>query len=137
MKIDINHIPFEGQTIEEEIVPSDLELETDLIKFRGNIKVKADLSKITNAVTANLNISGLIYANCSRCLEEFQMELAKNIKLNYPVSSSDTTIDLSQDIKDEIVLDYPMRPLCNSECKGLCIRCGKNLNEGSCNCGAA
>ncbi|MFH1355161.1 MAG: DUF177 domain-containing protein [Candidatus Omnitrophota bacterium] len=136
MIIDINRIPFEGETFEEEISPAQLEVETDIIKFRGNIKVKAGISRITNAVTANLNISGLIYANCSRCLEEFQMDLEKNLKLNYPVSSSDTKIDLSQDLKEEIMLDYPMKPLCSGECKGLCIRCGKNLNEGSCNCGA-
>lgn len=135
MKIDINRISQESQSLEEEISPSELDLETDLIKFRGAIKVKADISRITNVVTANLSIRGLMQANCSRCLEEYEIVLDKYLTLNFPVDDSVKSIDLNQDIREEIVLDYPMRPLCDYECKGICIRCGKNLNEGGCNCG--
>jgi uncharacterized protein len=32
-------------------------------------------------------------------------------------------------------MEFPSRFLCSDDCKGLCQRCGKNLNEGACNCG--
>ena len=134
MKIDINKILLEGLTLEEEINPSALDLETDIVKFLEPIKIRAEVSKITNAVTVNLSLSGSIHLNCSRCLREFNVALKKILRLNYHVDRTEPIIDLDQDIKEEIILDYPIKPLCNPDCKGLCPKCGKNLNEGGCSC---
>ncbi|OGQ23397.1 MAG: hypothetical protein A3I05_05540 [Deltaproteobacteria bacterium RIFCSPLOWO2_02_FULL_44_10] len=43
-------------------------------------------------------------------------------------------IDLDDIIREHIVLSLPMMRLCQEDCKGLCQYCGKNLNEGSCQC---
>ncbi len=118
----------------EEALASQLDLETDIIKFHGPLSIEAEVSRITNAVTVNLALRGLGYVRCSRCLDEFEIDFRKNLRLNYPVEKSDTTLDLDPDIREEIILDYPIKPLCSPGCKGLCSRCGKNLNEGSCNC---
>jgi len=135
MKIDINRIPLEGLILEEKVSPSALDLETDTVKFsRAFIKIRAEVSKITNAVTVNLSLSGSILLNCSRCLKEFNVALKKILRLNYQVDKSEPIIDLDQDIKEEIILDYPIKPLCDPDCKGLCPKCGKNLNEGGCSC---
>ena len=134
MKIDINKILLEGLTLEEEVNPSALDLETDIVKFLEPIKIRAEVSKITNAVTVNLSLSGSIHLNCSRCLREFNVALKKILRLNYHVDRTEPIIDLDQDIKEEIILDYPIKPLCNPDCKGLCPKCGKNLNEGGCSC---
>jgi len=134
VKIDINKILLEGLTLEEEVNPSALDLETDIVKFLEPIKIRAEVSKITNTVTVNLSLSGSIHLNCSRCLREFNVALKKILRLNYQVNKSEPIIDLDQDIKEEIILDYPIKPLCNPDCKGLCPKCGKNLNEGGCSC---
>ena len=134
MKIDINKIPLEGLTLEEEVNPSGLDLETDIVKLLEPIKIRAGVSKITNAVTVNLSLSGSMHLNCSRCLREFNVALKKILRLNYHVDRTKPIIDLDQDIKEEIILDYPIKPLCNPDCKGLCPKCGKNLNEGGCSC---
>ena len=134
MKIDINKIPLEGLTLEEEVNPSGLDLETDIVKLLEPIKIRAEVSKITNAVTMELNLDGSIRLSCSRCLREFNVALKKNLRLNYHVDRTEPIIDLDQDIKEEIILDYPIKPLCNPDCKGLCPKCGKNLNEGGCSC---
>ena len=134
MKIDINKIPLEGLTLEEEVNPSGLDLETDIVKLLEPIKIRAGVSKITNAVTVNLSLSGSIHLNCSRCLREFNVALKKILRLNYHVDRTEPIIDLDQDIREEIILDYPIKPLCNPDCKGLCPKCGKNLNEGGCSC---
>jgi len=135
VKIDINRIPLEGSTVEEKVSPSALDLETDTVKFsRALIKIRAEVSRITNAVTVDLSLSGSILLNCSRCLKEFNVALKKIPRLNYQVNKSVPIIDLDQDIKEEIILDYPIKPLCNPDCKGLCPKCGKNMNEGGCSC---
>lgn len=134
MKIDINQIQPEGLLLEEAIVPSELDIETDTVKFSGPIMVKAEVSRITNAVTVHADIRVPMHMRCSRCLEDFSVDYRKKLQLNYQVSSTDLTVNLTPDIRQEIFLDYPIKPLCSSGCRGLCPQCGKNLNQGECGC---
>jgi len=46
----------------------------------------------------------------------------------------DSIFDLTELLRQSILLALPMRPLCSEECKGLCPHCGANLNEGPCGC---
>jgi len=134
VKINIHRIPPEGLTLEEEIAASDLELDTDIITFKEPIKARAQVSRITNSITVLLNLSYLTWVSCSRCLNDFCRDFDKDVQLNYIADKSEPTIDLDSDIRDEIILGYPIKPLCKPDCKGLCPKCGKNLNEGSCQC---
>jgi uncharacterized protein len=136
MKIIVNQIPAEGLYLKEEIKPSELDLETELIKFRSPVVAEARVNRITNVLTVDLNIRANIYAECSRCLNEFDWVFDKNAQLNYPLETRDVFVELNPDIREEIILDYPIKPLCSSNCKGLCPQCGKNKNEGGCNCGS-
>ncbi|MDP2831659.1 MAG: DUF177 domain-containing protein [Candidatus Omnitrophota bacterium] len=134
MKIIINQVPAEGLYLEEEIESTQLDLATALINFRSPLKLAARINRITNALTIDLNINGVIFADCSRCLQEFEWGLNKNVRLSYSLDSSDVFIDLKPSIREEIILDYPIKPLCSLNCKGLCVKCGKNKNEGGCHC---
>jgi len=134
VRIDINRIPTEGLIFEEKLDPLALDLETEIVKFSGPIKIKAEVSKITNAVTVDINFSALINTICSRCLCQFANDLRKRFKLNYQADRTKPIIDMDPDIREEIIMDYPMKPLCKPDCKGLCLKCGKNLNEGGCSC---
>jgi len=134
VKIGINKIPPEGLTLEEEVAPGKLDLETEIVKFHSPLKIEAHVLKITNAITVDLGLTAAISLSCSRCLREFEVGLCKNLKLNYAVDKSEQVIDLDPDIREEIILDYPIKPLCSPGCKGLCPRCGNDLNEGECSC---
>ena len=134
MKINIHQITPEILTLEEEVSPKILDLDTDLVKFRKPLNIKAEVTKITNALTVELTLHTRVYMECSRCLNEFEIDFKKNLRLSYSLNKSDREIDLSPDIRDQIILDYPINPLCSPDCKGLCPNCGKNLNEGGCSC---
>ncbi len=43
-------------------------------------------------------------------------------------------VDLAPMLREQLILSAPMHPLCKDECRGLCPRCGKDLNEGPCSC---
>lgn len=45
-------------------------------------------------------------------------------------------VELAPMLREHIILAAPMQPLCREECAGLCVRCGKDLNEGPCQCPA-
>ena len=100
------------------------------------------------AMTENLKLE--IPFTCSHCLKEYLEkiqipEAEREFSLKKPqdqadqddvylINSRDLTIDLSEMISQEIVLHFPLIPLCSKGCKGLCKRCGTDLNSGSCQC---
>jgi uncharacterized protein len=53
---------------------------------------------------------------------------------SYPVAPDATEIDVTPAVREELLLAAPQYVLCREECKGLCPRCGKDLNAGPCNC---
>ena len=82
---------------------------------------------------------------CSRCLERVKVPIQFNInEMFYPSGSvenekeaetfCDDEMDLTDVIQRSILENLPMKVVCKEECKGLCPKCGKNLNEGDCDC---
>jgi uncharacterized protein len=134
MKIDVRQVPTEGLMLTEAFEAKTLDLETETIKFNGPLSAKAYVSKIAQALSVHLALSATLRCVCSRCLKDFEIKLDKEFDLNYPVKDSEPVMDLNPDIREEVIIDYPIKPLCRDQCLGLCPKCGKNLNEGKCDC---
>jgi uncharacterized protein len=80
---------------------------------------------------------------CVRCLIPFDqtLEISLDDLFVYPpdratdplLAVPETGIlDLSSLTREYFLLDFPLQPVCSTDCKGLCPECGNNLNEGSC-----
>ncbi len=50
------------------------------------------------------------------------------------IETPDFTLELDEVVISDIILHYPQKYLCKDDCRGLCPKCGKNLNEGDCGC---
>lgn len=86
---------------------------------------------------------------CRRCLgpasgslEVFVRELFERVEPDSPLPFEGETypytgdvIDLQEMVKDQVLLELPLAPLCRKDCKGLCVSCGADLNLGPCSCG--
>ena len=136
MKIDTRQILAEGLILTEEFSPEELDLDTGIIKFCSAVKAKALVAKSYDAISVNLTLNATMLISCCRCLEEFKSSFDRQVELNYAADKLNPLIDLDSDIREEIILSYPIKPLCKDDCKGLCPKCGLNLNEGGCNCGS-
>ena len=74
-------------------------------------------------------------ARCRRCADFFSTTLRDSSFLRaYPVPEGTETVDLTDDIREDILVNLPVFPLCSPGCKGLCPQCGKNWNAGPCSC---
>jgi uncharacterized protein len=94
--------------------------------------------------------------DCDRCVEDYVMELdvSFNLDLEYAASSrlepsehecspaemdmiylQEPVIDIFEILQQQVFLMIPEKHLCSESCKGLCPRCGANLNVETCNCG--
>jgi uncharacterized protein len=89
-------------------------------------------------------VRGRWRAVCSRCLTplaaDFDLRLREVFEEDpieeetYPLRHDE--IDLEQPIRDLVVPELPLVPLCDEDCLGLCPSCGANRNEDPCDCGS-
>lgn len=133
MKIFVNTIPPGGMDIEERLDPSSLNMETEHIQFTQGLNVKAHIERDRDILTVNCKVSSASRRECGRCLSEVDVPIVKHMNFIYDLSG-EYSIELNDRIRDEIILDYPLKILCSPNCKGLCLKCGKNLNGGPCEC---
>lgn len=154
MEIHIADIPLEGLFFEVEERRSYLEWGKDRYPFQGPISgwLKIQLVGIRLLVKGEIHASLLI--PCSRCLEEFPyrvdvefldeylpLEVLEREGLEVELSQEEADLSFYGEVIDtealyleKIYLSLPMKPLCSQDCKGLCPRCGVNLNRQSCQC---
>jgi len=99
-------------------------------------------------------VRGQAKATCARCLDSFPITIGKDFSFilapekpllgEIELGAADlmqsfyagTEVDLTALIYEQVLLTLPTRPLCAEECRGLCPRCGVNLNTGGCSCTA-
>jgi len=135
MKVYVDDIPNEGLEIAEEINPQylRLDLEQQGIVFTASVGAKARITKIGSEVFASLSLEALVEYTCSRCLAKLEDVFKKNFNFNYEAKQGDV-LDIDEDIRQELILNNPMKTLCKPDCKGLCSSCGQNLNVTQCEC---
>ena len=129
-----------------------LEVGPDEYVFDGPLAWSVDVTNTGEAFLVMGTVEGRATTLCGRCLEEVSIPLSGEVNGYYliepesaedledmegdefEVLGEDEVIDLEVPIKAALLLDIPLVPLCDEECKGLCLECGSNLNEGPCGC---
>jgi len=148
LKIKVSNLSNGRYDYDFEGKASDLEIFEPYI---GNYKTNVVLSKFENQIILDSETGITANLICDRCANEFHSEIKSNFRtvylfrMNYDKDESEKEdvvyihpdtdkIDLYADVRDFAILAVPMKKLCSEDCKGLCPKCGKNLNDGPCNC---
>ncbi len=107
----------------------------DVYSLKGNFKARADSSCDRCGNTVRLKIDEHFFYQL-RVEEEPQMVSDYNCSDEDcdVVYLSEPVIDSSDILKEQLLLALPVSVLCDDKCKGLCDRCGINLNEKQCKC---
>ena len=113
--------------------------------FVSPVRVDVTAENRAGLVKLSLATSFNFQKPCDRCGTDVNREFHYNFE-HYPVTSlsgdqnddyietPDYTIDIDELVRDDILLELPSKYLCSNECKGLCPKCGINLNEKTCGC---
>lgn len=129
------------------------------IHYRGE---RIDFPRPTEVTVRLTNTGRMLWADvhaevhgvlrCSRCLREIPWDLDLDYAEEYvhrneldpgeDLEGRDVRvgvydgeeIDLTEGLEEQILLALPLRSLCDEACRGLCPRCGRDLNEGPCGC---
>ncbi len=149
MKIRVASLKEGLNTVEETVSAAEAGLEES--HFHEPLTITGEVSNDERMIDVRLHATVTGTFTCDRCAEEFTR--TSDIDLRVMVFRRDAadpseeetdgmlfigergeTIDLSQEIRDAVYLDMPMRTLCSEECKGLCTVCGADLNESPVQC---
>ncbi|HNZ66044.1 MAG TPA: DUF177 domain-containing protein [Planctomycetota bacterium] len=151
MLIHVKEIPITGRDYTGTIDVFDIDLPE--YTFISPIEFQCNAQKSGQDVRIRGKVDTTIQFECQRCLEQFPFELHPKVELyyqpmpnyfhdNHDLNEKDlgtiyyknNIINLTEALRDTILLDIPMKLVCKQDCKGLCQYCGMNLNVSTCNC---
>ena len=109
--------------------------------------------KVVNTGSRVLEITGdtklTFRIPCARCLTPVDYPISLHIERTVDMKLTEEERERGEDefnfvegeclnpetlVRNELLINWPIRVLCREDCKGICSRCGANLNQGSCNC---
>jgi len=136
LKIYIDEISQDGLHCEGEIAADVLDLsDGEFVVSKNPLRYELDVSIVSNELLAFGRLAVDLQMCCSRCTVMFPVEVREDgYSFNMQVDKTTEFADLTEDIREAIILAFSSYPVCSQECKGLCPQCGANLNKGSCEC---
>jgi uncharacterized protein len=136
MIINVARIPESGLKICEEEPGEILELgEGDEFRPAGPVRCSFYVQVVDGMLIVRGTVAAPLEAHCARCTQIFSTTVTDSGFLrDYPGIRGTEEVDITEDIREAILLNLPHFPLCSESCRGLCLSCGKDLNDGPCGC---
>ena len=105
------------------------------LQVESDLKYEFNICNISENLIIKGNLSLDIKLQCSRCIEFFSTSLqVSDFFRNLLLTKDQFEVDITDEIKEELVLNINSFPVCMDECKGICSSCGINLNKSFCHC---
>jgi uncharacterized protein len=117
--------------------------------FFGDVELDCKMDKSLHQIILNCDLTVHTIFECDRCGEEIERDFINHFQLSYMfskipeesdnfnfkiISPDHDKIDLKDDVYEYAELSIPLKKLCSDDCKGLCPKCGINLNKDDCFC---
>ena len=132
-------------TGEATCMPFDYMLDLDDVQIDGPVHIQGQAVAESEGVSLTATAEFTHSVPCDRCAEpvisrkqyrfdhELVQELHHEDNETY-ILVEQQELDLDELVRADILLELPTKNLCKPDCKGLCPKCGTNLNSGSCEC---
>lgn len=151
LSLDLGRLAREGSVrVEARLAPDAPLWHESGVSWAGPVEVELVASHAgTGEVVVRGGIEGTLAQECRRCLEPVQTEFADEVTMVFVsagtegaedddgvhVYDSGDVLDMSDAVREEVILAVDPYVVCDPECRGLCPHCGVNLNTDSCDCG--
>ena len=135
--VDLDRLSEDGEMFEGETSPDIIDLEDGegLVKPVGGIAYKLFIEALGSELLARGSLLQRFICHCSFCDGTFELEVKEsNFVESFEINDEFSFLDLTNEIREVIILGLPAYPRCSESCKGLCAACGVNLNKSGCEC---
>ena len=116
--------------------------------FRQPVRLEGEVSDDAGAITLSATVYAHVTTRCARCGKPVEYDKETDVEFLLVKELEGEEEDLRDDVYlvesdvvelddiliPELLLDMEMAVVCDEDCKGLCPKCGKNLNQGECGC---
>jgi uncharacterized protein len=153
IKVDIGTLPEGLSEVDMAAEASELDVEMECGRLESPVEINLEANRNVNEIRLKGRASVGAVLECGRCLAEYSLKLQSPIDL-WCIIGGDTPaedgcdraenvmevpvgtkyIDITDHLRSELLVLVPLKPLCENECKGLCPKCGANLNAAQCSC---
>lgn len=140
LQFEVVELPSEGTTVEGDIPFAEIDLPDEPRRvFKSPLHYRLHFEAVNggNDLLVRGCLSGMLLVRCDRCEEDFEWQFRVPQYCQMFEKAFGTTIDLADSVREDILICFPQQFLCHEDCRGLCPRCGQNLNAGECACGEA
>ncbi|HYJ90751.1 MAG TPA: DUF177 domain-containing protein [Pyrinomonadaceae bacterium] len=154
MIVDLLSVTDEPLPFNFRIAPDEIGLDTEGVQIVGDVEIIGELSRNVAKTDVVGSVKAALEIECTRCLTPVKQALDLAFRVDFVdremfpdskethLESSDldtdviegSELDLMQIAREQILLNLPETVLCREDCKGICPTCGKDLNEGDCQC---
>lgn len=134
-----------SKTFQLNVEPAELDITAADLVLTGKVRIEGTLSNVGDVLLLEAQLTAVVQRTCSRCLQEFTAETsAFVVEKYYPVGSvgveSDAyvcntdIVDITEPLRESLLLAEPLRVLCKEDCLGICPVCGADRNVRPCGC---
>ena len=133
------------KTLAYELSPAELEITPEELVIDGTVNLEGTMSNAGDVLLLQAVMTAKVQRTCGRCLKDFTVvawvevvenfypAIADHIEYDAFVYDSDV-FDITEPLREGLLLAEPMQALCKPDCRGLCPVCGADLNDGDCGC---
>lgn len=133
--IEIPKLNPDGEWFEGEVPVATLGVEDEKVRLEQPIRYRMWAQPVSGRLVVKGEWSIELGLECGRCADFFSTTLGDSSFLrDYEISGGVESVDVTPDIREDVLLALPAYPVCRETCRGLCPTCGKNLNVDSCSC---
>ena len=133
--IDVARLDPDGEAYEGTLDDAVLDLNDEYLKPFAGIRYALDVRRIGQELLVRGRLEQDFDAVCSRCGGDFDFTVkVPSFTTSREVDEKSEFVDLTDELRQSIILALPSYPVCRQDCRGVCVTCGKNLNEGPCAC---
>lgn len=137
VQFDLVDLPPQGVDLDGSVPALELGLEDEeRFWFTAPVEYHLHLEAINggNDLLVKGNLKTAMDCVCDRCEGVFSWPIETEEVCHEFENAFGTTIDLSDALREDILITFPQHFLCKEDCLGLCPRCGANWNDGPCDC---
>ena len=153
LQVDITEVPEGVSFLGGEIRVEDLDFTDEEVELKSPVRAEIRLQRLGLRLLADGWVSVTAEMTCGRCTERFRAPLQGTMLIQYAPASTvkkdeeeegevelvvpyqGKIVDLSDDVRQTVVLSVPVKRICRAECRGLCPACGVNWNHRRCSHG--
>ena len=135
LTIDVARLDRDGEAVEGVLDDAVLDLHDEYLRPFAGIRYRLSVQLAGRELLARGELEQDFEAVCSRCGADFDFTVTvPDFLASFETDEKTEIVDLTDELRQSIILALPTYPVCRADCRGVCPTCGKNLNEGPCAC---